>query len=55
MAGLDGHRQSMVLELYCRKAGEGEKVEREKDRPQPCGEMGEGRERRRAREESKKG
>jgi hypothetical protein len=35
----------MVLELYCRKAGEREKVERERDWPWPCGEMGEGRER----------
>jgi hypothetical protein len=26
--GLDEQRQSMVLELYCRKAGEREKVER---------------------------
>jgi hypothetical protein len=41
----------MVLELYCRKAGgkrEGRK--RERGRPWPRGEMGEGRERRRARE-----
>jgi hypothetical protein len=30
--GLDEQRQSMVLELYCRKAGEREKVERERER-----------------------
>ena len=54
--GLDEQRQSMVLELYCRKAGgkrEGRK--RERGQPWPCGERGEGRERRRARAESKKG
>ena len=28
--GLDEQRQSMVLEFYCRKAGGGEKVERER-------------------------
>jgi hypothetical protein len=28
--GLDEQRQSMVLELYCRKAGGREKVERER-------------------------
>lgn len=28
--GLDEQRQSMVLELYCRKAGEKEKIERER-------------------------
>ena len=40
--GLDEQRQSMVLELYCRKAGrkrEGRK--RERGRPWPCGERGE--------------
>jgi hypothetical protein len=31
-SGLDKQRQSMVLELYCRKAGEREKVERERER-----------------------
>ena len=54
--GLDEQRQSMVLELYCRKAGrkrEGRK--RERGQPWPRGERGEGRERRRARDESKKG
>ena len=33
--GLDEQRQSMVLELYCRKAGVREKVERERDWPWP--------------------
>jgi hypothetical protein len=28
--GLDEQRQSMVLELYCRKAGEREKIKRER-------------------------
>ena len=45
-AGLDEQRQSMVLELYCRKAGrkrEGRK--RERGQPWPRGERGkEGRE-----------
>jgi hypothetical protein len=31
MAGLDEQSQSVVLELYCRKAGRREKVEREKE------------------------
>jgi hypothetical protein len=31
----------MVLELYCRKAGGKEKVERERDQPWPRGEKGE--------------
>ena len=54
--GLDKQRKSMVLELYCRiKQGEGEKVERERGRPWSHGERGEGRERRRARDERKKG
>ena len=51
MAGLDEQRQSMVLELYCRKAEtkrEGKK--RERGWPWPCGERWEGRERRNARE-----
>jgi hypothetical protein len=46
----------MVLELYCTKAErkkEGRK--RERGQPLPCGEKGEGRERKRARDESKKG
>jgi hypothetical protein len=46
----------MVLDLYCRKTGgkrEGRK--RERGQPWPCGEKGEGRERRKARDESKKG
>ena len=56
MAGLDEQRLSMVLELYYRKAErkrEGRKKER--GQPCPCVERGEGRERRRARDESKKG
>ena len=40
MAGLDDERQSVVLELYCRKAGEREKVERGRGQPRPCGERG---------------
>ena len=54
--GLDEQTLSMVLELYCRKAGrkrEGRK--RERGQPWPRGEWGEGRERRRAKDESKKG
>jgi hypothetical protein len=52
MASLDEQRQSMVLELYCRKAG----AKREgRKRPWPYGKTGEGREGRRARDESKKG
>jgi hypothetical protein len=46
MAGLDEQRQSMILELYCRKAGrkrEGRKKER--GQPWPRGERREGRER----------
>jgi hypothetical protein len=54
MAGLDEQRQSMVLELCYRKQGERETAERERGQPWPRGERGEGRERRRAREESKK-
>jgi hypothetical protein len=51
MAGLNEQRQSMVLELYYRKAGEREKVkERERDCPWPCREREEKRERRKARE-----
>jgi hypothetical protein len=49
MAGLDEQRQSMVLELYCRKAERkrgGRK--RERGQPWPDGETEEGRERRRA-------
>jgi hypothetical protein len=45
MAGLDEQRQSMVLELYCRKAGRKRKG-RKRDQPWPHGERGEGRERR---------
>jgi hypothetical protein len=44
---LDEQRLSMVLELYCRKAGR-KKEGRKKERgwPWPCGKKGEGRERR---------
>jgi hypothetical protein len=55
MSGLDEQRQSVVLELYCRKTGrkrEGRKKER---LAMPLGERGKGRERRRARDEGKKG
>jgi hypothetical protein len=47
MAGLHDQRQSMVLELYCRKKGgkrEGRKRERERDQPWPHEERGEGKE-----------
>jgi hypothetical protein len=48
--GLDEQRQSMVLELYYRKAGGKREGKREKDRPWPRGEKGEKeRERRKAR------
>ena len=53
--GLDEQRQSMVLELYCRRAGrkkEGRK--RKRVQPWPRGEKGEGREREEGLE-SKKG
>jgi hypothetical protein len=40
MAGLDDERQSVVLEHYCREAGEREKVERGRGQPRPCGERG---------------
>jgi hypothetical protein len=46
LVGLDEQRQSIVLELYCRKAGrkrEGRK--RERGQPWPRGERGERRER----------
>jgi hypothetical protein len=44
----------VVLELHCRKAGE--KTEgRKRGRPWPRGEREEGREKRRSRDESKKG
>jgi hypothetical protein len=52
--GLVKQRQSMILELYCRKAGR-KREGRERGQPWPCGEGGRERERRRAREESKKG
>jgi hypothetical protein len=53
MTGLDEQRQSMVLDLYCRKA-----ERKREDREASLGHMGrrrEGREKRRARDESKKG
>jgi hypothetical protein len=41
--GLDEQRQSMVLELYCRKAwGKRECQKRERGRPWPHGERGKG-------------
>ena len=46
--GLDEQRQSMVLELYYRKAGEREKV-KERDRPWPVEKSRKRRERRKAR------
>jgi hypothetical protein len=52
MVGLDKKRQSMFLEHYCKRQGEREKVERKREAGH--GERGEGRERRRARDESKK-
>ena len=51
MEGLDEQRQSIVLELYCRKAGGKREGKRERDWPLPRGEKGEKeRERRKARE-----
>jgi hypothetical protein len=48
--GLDEQRQSMVLELYCRKAGgKREDKKREKDQPWPRGEKGEGKRKKRIR------
>ena len=41
MAGLDEQRQSMVLELYCRKAGR-RRESRKRDWPWPHGERGKG-------------
>jgi hypothetical protein len=52
--GLDEQRQSMVLELIVERQGEGEKVERERPAMATWG-WGEGGERRRAKDESKKG
>jgi hypothetical protein len=52
-AGLDEQRQSMVLELYCRKAGgkrEGRKREKERERERERG-RGRGRGREREREQ----
>jgi hypothetical protein len=49
MSGLDDQRQSIVLELYCRKAG-GKRKGRKRNWPWPCRKRGEGNERKRARE-----
>jgi hypothetical protein len=54
MAGLDAQRQSMVLELYCRKAAR-KREGRKRETSHGMWREGEGRERRRARDESKKG
>ena len=53
MAGLDEQRQSMVLELYCRKAGRKERKWKERNWPWPCGEKREGKERKRSREQER--
>jgi hypothetical protein len=45
--GLNQQKPSMVLELYCRKAGGKSKGKRERDWPWPRGEKGERRERER--------
>jgi hypothetical protein len=52
--GLDEQRQSLVLELYCRKAGGKERKWKERDRPWPRGEKGEREREREERLESKK-
>jgi hypothetical protein len=49
-AGLDEQRQSMVSELYCRKTGGREKVERERERLAMATWREGGRERRKVRE-----
>ena len=54
MEGLDEQRQSIVLELYCRKA-EREKVEREREAGHGHVERGAQKESSTARDESKKG
>jgi hypothetical protein len=53
-AGLDGHRQSMVLELYCKMAG-GKREGRKREGEAGHGEKGEKREREREREREKEG
>ena len=51
MEGLDEQRQSIVLELYCRKAGrKREDRKKERSQPWPGGKRRKERERRRARE-----
>jgi hypothetical protein len=42
MVGLDEQRQSMVLELYYRKARVKREGRKERDQPWPCGEKGKG-------------
>jgi hypothetical protein len=42
MEGLDEQRQSMVLELYCRKAGEKREGRKRRGQPWPSGGQGEG-------------
>ena len=42
MEGLDEQRQSVVLELYCRRQGEREKVERESEAAMATWREGEG-------------
>ena len=53
-AGFDEQRQSMVLELYYRKAGEREKVERERERSSMAKKRGGGKGDREERLESKR-
>jgi hypothetical protein len=53
MAGLDEQRQSMVLDLYCRKTGGKREGKRKIDWPWPCGEREKGKERKEL--ENKKG
>jgi hypothetical protein len=45
----------MVLEHYCRKAGRRREGRKKTGLPWPCGERGEGRGERRARDENKRG
>ena len=48
--GLDEQRQSMVLELYCRKAGRKREGRKRENPAMAMGEREEGKERRKARE-----
>ena len=52
-AGLDEQRQSVVLELYCRKAGGKREGKKERDRPWPKGGKGENERERKKRLKSK--